>query len=43
MVVHTEHFASQGALIPQGLGLKNHDWELLGAMAADAAGQAVVY
>jgi len=43
MVVHVEHFASQGALIPQWLGLKKHDRGLLGAMAADAVVQAVAY
>jgi hypothetical protein len=40
-VVHVEHFASQGALVPQWLGLKDHDRGLWGAMAADAVAQAV--
>lgn len=29
-VVHVEHFASQGASVPQWLGLKKHDLGLLG-------------
>ena len=43
MVVHVEHFASQGALIPQWLGLKKHDRELLGSMAAIAVEQAMAH
>jgi hypothetical protein len=40
-VVHVEHFASQGALVPQWLGLKDHDRGLWGSMAADAVAQSV--
>jgi hypothetical protein len=29
-VAHVEHFASQGASVPQCLGLKKHDLGLLG-------------
>jgi hypothetical protein len=39
-VAHVEHFASQGASVPQWLGLKNmirDFWDV----AADAAGQTV--
>ena len=39
-VAHVEHFASQGASVPQWLGLKNmirDFWDV----AADAAGRAV--
>jgi len=35
-VVHVEHFASQGALIPNWLGEKAHDRQKLGNMAIDA-------
>lgn len=34
--VHVEHFASQGALIPNWLGLNNHERAALGHMARDA-------
>lgn len=40
-VVHVEHFASQGALIPQWLGEKNHDRQNLGILAKDAVGLAL--
>lgn len=35
-VVHVEHFASQGALIPNWLGERNHDRSQLGEMAKEA-------
>ena len=35
-VVHVEHFASQGALIPNWLGEKNHERGILGKSAQDA-------
>jgi hypothetical protein len=35
-VVHVEHFASQGALIPQWLGERNHERSRYGVMAAEA-------
>lgn len=34
-VVHVEHFASQGALIPNWLGANDHPRKLLGCMATD--------
>jgi hypothetical protein len=40
-VVHVEHFASQGPLVPQWLGLKNDKRSIWGVMAADAVAQAV--
>lgn len=35
-VVHVEHFASQGALVPNWLGEKNHERARLGEQARDA-------
>lgn len=35
-VVHVEHFASQGALIPNWLGQKNHERAKFGVMAREA-------
>lgn len=35
-VVHVEHFASQGALIPNWLGIKNHPRSRLGLLAKSA-------
>jgi hypothetical protein len=40
-VVHVEHFASQGALIPQWLGQKGHERACYGEMAAAAVGRAL--
>jgi hypothetical protein len=40
-VVHVEHFASQGALVPQWLGVGGHDRSRWGAMATDAVRLAV--
>ena len=35
-IVHVEHFASQGALIPNWLGVNNHERARLGQMAQEA-------
>lgn len=40
-VVHVEHFASQGALIPQWLGAGNHARSRFGEMAAKAVALAI--
>lgn len=40
-VVHVEHFASQGALIPQWLGERPHERSRYGAMAAEAVSLAM--
>jgi hypothetical protein len=40
-VVHVEHFASQGALIPNWLGKKNHPRSALGIMAKESAHSAL--
>lgn len=40
-VVHVEHFASQGALIPNWLGENKHERALLGIMARDAVQLAI--
>jgi hypothetical protein len=40
-VVHVEHFASQGALIPNWLGEKQHDREIIGNLAIDAVSQVI--
>jgi len=42
-VTHVEHFASQGALVPQWLGVGSHDRSRFGVMAADAVAQAVIH
>ncbi|MBB6055370.1 hypothetical protein [Tolumonas osonensis] len=39
-VVHVEHFASQGALIPNWLGENNHERSNLGEMARTAVAMA---
>lgn len=41
VVVHVEHFASQGALIPQWLGKNNHERSRFGKMAQDAVQRAI--
>ncbi len=41
-VVHVEHFASQGALIPNWLGENNHERSRLGVMAKEIVAQANV-
>jgi len=41
-VVHVEHFASQGALIPNWLGTNNHERSRLGVLAREAVGQSGV-
>ena len=38
-VVHVEHFASQGALIPNWLGINGHSRRRLGLLARDAVEQ----
>ena len=40
-VVHVEHFASQGALIPNWLGIKEHERSRLGNLAQVAVMQAL--
>lgn len=40
-VVHVEHFASQGALIPQWLGERGHERSRYGSMAAEAVALAM--
>lgn len=40
-VVHVEHFASQGALIPNWLGENDHERKQLGSMAAEAVRRAL--
>ncbi len=42
-VVHVEHFASQGALIPNWLGITNHVRSELGRQARDAVAGALRY
>lgn len=41
VVVHVEHFASLGALIPQWLGQGNHERSRYGKMAQDAVAHAI--
>lgn len=41
VVVHVEHFASQGALIPNWLGENNHERSLLGDLARSSVAQAL--
>jgi hypothetical protein len=41
VIVHVEHFASQGALIPQWLGQNDHERSRYGKMAQDAVQYAI--
>lgn len=41
-VVHVEHFSSQGALIPNWLGINKHERSRLGLLAREAVSQAQV-